>query len=234
MNPRLSLRASAACTSAAPPPITIPSSTAARVAEIASSRRCFFSFNSTSVCAPTLMTQTPPASLATRSCNFSRSQSESEVASSLRISATRAATSALSPAPSTMVVASLVITMRRARPRSARVAASSFIPISPEITVAPVKIAMSCNIALRRSPKPGALTAADVNTPRMRFTTSVESASPSTSSAMIKSGFPACETFSSRGRSSGRAEILFAEIRTYASSRTDSIRSWSVTKYGEM
>ena len=39
--------------------------------------RCFFSFSSTSVAAPTLMTATPPASLARRSCSFSRSQSES-------------------------------------------------------------------------------------------------------------------------------------------------------------
>jgi hypothetical protein len=34
---------------------------------------CFFSFISTSVAAPTLITATPPASLATRSCSFSRS-----------------------------------------------------------------------------------------------------------------------------------------------------------------
>ena len=67
----------AAWTSAEPPPATMPSSTAARVAEMASSRRCFFSLSSTSVAAPTRMTQTPPASLASRSCSFSRSQSES-------------------------------------------------------------------------------------------------------------------------------------------------------------
>ena len=205
--------------------MTIPSSTAARVAEIASSRRCFFSFNSTSVCAPTLMTQTPPASFATRSCSFSRSQSESEAAISLRSSVTRAATRALSPAPSTMVVASFVITMRRARPRSSRVAASNFMPISEVITVPPVRIAISSSIALRRSPNPGALTAADEKTPRIRFTTRVDSASPSISSAMISSGLPACETFSRIGKSSASAEILFEEISTYASSRTASIRS---------
>lgn len=34
---------------------------------------CFFSFISTSVAAPTLITATPPASFATRSCSFSRS-----------------------------------------------------------------------------------------------------------------------------------------------------------------
>ena len=38
-----------------------------------SNTRAFFSFISTSVAAPTLITATPPASLATRSCSFSRS-----------------------------------------------------------------------------------------------------------------------------------------------------------------
>ena len=58
---------------ATPPPGTIPSSTAARVALKASSTRCFFSFSSTSVAAPTPMTATPPANLAKRSWSFSRS-----------------------------------------------------------------------------------------------------------------------------------------------------------------
>ena len=62
---------------AVPPPATTPSSMAARVADRASSMRCFFSLSSTSVAAPTLMTATPPASLARRSWSFSRSQSES-------------------------------------------------------------------------------------------------------------------------------------------------------------
>ena len=58
---------------ATPPPATTPSSTAARVACRASSTRAFFSFISISVVAPTLITATPPANLATRSCSFSRS-----------------------------------------------------------------------------------------------------------------------------------------------------------------
>ena len=62
-----------ACRSATPPPGTMPSSTAARVVERASSMRCFFSFSSTSVAAPTLITATPPASLASRSWSFSLS-----------------------------------------------------------------------------------------------------------------------------------------------------------------
>ena len=59
--------------SATPPPATMPSSTAALVACIASSTRAFFSFISVSVAAPTLMTATPPTSLASRSWSFSRS-----------------------------------------------------------------------------------------------------------------------------------------------------------------
>ena len=58
---------------ATPPPGTTPSSTAARVACSASSTRAFFSFISTSVAAPTLITATPPTSFARRSCSFSRS-----------------------------------------------------------------------------------------------------------------------------------------------------------------
>ena len=63
----------AAWTSATPPPGTMPSSTAALVACMASSTRAFFSFISVSVAAPTLITATPPDSLARRSCSFSRS-----------------------------------------------------------------------------------------------------------------------------------------------------------------
>jgi type II secretory pathway component PulK len=52
---------------------TMPSSTAALVACIASSTRAFFSFISVSVAAPTLISATPPTSFASRSCSFSRS-----------------------------------------------------------------------------------------------------------------------------------------------------------------
>src|SRR6516225_6347764 len=56
-----------------PPPGTMPSSTAALVAWVASSTRSFFSLTSTLVAPPTRITATPPASFASRSCNFSRS-----------------------------------------------------------------------------------------------------------------------------------------------------------------
>ena len=89
---------------------------------------------------------------------------------------------------------------------------------------------MSPSMALRRSPKPGALTATDLNRPRILFTTSVARASPSTSSAMITSGLLAWTTLSSSGRRSLFAEIFELTIRMYGSSRTASIRSGSVTK----
>mmetsp|Transcript_26592 Transcript_26592/g.106495 ORF Transcript_26592/g.106495 Transcript_26592/m.106495 type:complete len:213 (+) Transcript_26592:310-948(+) len=57
--------------SARPPPGTMPSSTAARVALSASTTRSFFSATSTSDAPPTLMTATPPESLARRSWSFS-------------------------------------------------------------------------------------------------------------------------------------------------------------------
>ena len=62
-----------ACRRATPPPATIPSSTAAFALRTASSMRCLRSLSSTSVAAPALITATPPASLARRSCSFSRS-----------------------------------------------------------------------------------------------------------------------------------------------------------------
>ena len=84
--------------------------------------------------------------------------------------------------------------------------------------------------ALRRSPKNGALTAATLTVLRIEFTTSVESASASTSSAMISSGLPDSTAFSSSGRRSWIALILSRFSRTWASSSTASIESLSVTK----
>ncbi len=67
------LSTSVARSSATPPPGRIPSSTAARVACIASSTRSLRSFTSISDAPPTRITATPPASLARRSCSFSLS-----------------------------------------------------------------------------------------------------------------------------------------------------------------
>ena len=59
--------------SARPPPGTIPSATAALVALMASSNASLRLFISASDGAPTRMTATPPASLASRSSSFSLS-----------------------------------------------------------------------------------------------------------------------------------------------------------------
>src|SRR3989304_4605752 len=65
--------------------------------------------------------------------------------------------SAFLPAPSMIVVLSLSMTTRLARPRSVSWTASSLIPISSAIALPPVRIPMSSRIAFRRSPSPGAL-----------------------------------------------------------------------------
>ena len=91
--------------------------------------------------APTLITATPPASLASRSCSFSRSQSESVVSISLRIWAARSATASSEPPPSTMVVSSLVtVDPAGACPAPRGPTSDSFRPTSAETTSAPVTI----------------------------------------------------------------------------------------------
>ena len=72
---------------------------------------------------------------------------------------------------------------------------------------------MSCNMALRRSPKPGALAAATLTMPRMVLTTSVASASPSTSSATISSWRPPLAMVSSSGNNSRMLEIFLSTNR---------------------
>ena len=206
----------------------MPSSTAARVAFSASSRRSFLSFSSTSVAAPTLITATPPASFARRSCSFSLSNWEVVSGICALICSTRALISAFLPPPSTMVVSSLLTRTWPALPRSSMVVLSSLRPISSLITVAPVRMAISCSMALRRSPKPGAFTATALKVPRSLFTTRVASASPSTSSAMISSSRPACTTFSSTGIMSWITLILRSVINTSGLLMTASIFSASV------
>ncbi len=196
-----------------PPPGRMPSSTAARVAERASSTRCFFSLSSTSVEAPTFTTATPPTSLACLSWSFSRSKSE--VVSSIwaLICLILALISSSEPLPSTRVVLSLSEVTRRARPRSSTVTESSLRPTSSEITLPPVRIAISSSMALRLSPKPGALTPSTLIVPRSLFTTRVASASPSMSSATMSRFLETWRIFSSAGRISETAEIFLSVIR---------------------
>ena len=212
-----------------PPPATMPSSTAALVAFRASSMRSFFSFISVSVAAPTLMTATPPAILASRSWSFSRSYSLVVLPIWARIWATRSAMACLSPIPSTMMVFSLVTFTWRARPSISTVASFRVRPSSSLMTWPPVRMAISWSISLRRSPKPGALTHTTFRVPRRRLTIRVLRASPSTSSAMMNSFLPAWTSCSSRGRMSEITEIFLSVMRIYASSMRASILSVSVT-----
>src|SRR4030095_8867751 len=91
---------------------------------------------------------------------------------------------------------------------------------------------MSSSMALRRSPKPGAFTAQVFRVPRSLLTTRVVRASPSMSSAMMRSGLLARATCSKSGSMSFITLIFFSWISTRASSSTASMRSGSVTKYG--
>ena len=112
-----------------------------------------------------------------------------------------------------IVVFSFSMRTRLARPSISSVTFSSLMPRSSEIVWPLVRTAMSSSIALRRSPKPGALTAATLRPPRSLFTTSVASASPSMSSAMISSGLPVCTTASRMGSSACSEESFFSWIR---------------------
>ena len=100
------------------------------------------------------------------------------------------------------------------------VADSRFKPTSSEITVPPVKIAISSNIAFLLSPKPGALQADTLTTPLILLTTKVAKASPSTSSAIIRSDFPAFATASNKGSKSLILDILLSCKRIIGSSNS--------------
>ena len=89
---------------------------------------------------------------------------------------------------------------------------------------------MSPSIAFRRSPNPGALTALTLRTPRSLFTTSIVSASPSMSSAIITRARPVCPTFSRMGIRSRMLLIFFSWIRMYASSSWQSISAVRLMK----
>ena len=111
-------------------------------------------------------------------------------------------TSDVCPLPPTIVVSSLSILTFLQEPRSLIVTFSSFIPSSSLITWPPVSMARSSSIDFLLSPKPGALTAATFNPPRSLLTTNVASASPSTSSAIIRRGLLDLTTDSSSGNKS--------------------------------
>ena len=159
------------------------------------------------------MIATPPASLAMRSCSFSLSYSEVVSSIWIWIWSTRAVIMALSPLPSMMVVLSLVEITLRACPRSSILVRSSFRPCSSEMTVPPVRIAISSSIALRRSPNPGAFNAKQLMVPRILFTTNTARASLSTSSPMITRFLDTWRCFSKIGTRSATDDIFLSVIR---------------------
>ena len=132
-----------------------------------------------------------------------------------------------------MVVLSLSNETLFAVPKSSIVAPSSDKPTSSEITVPPVRIAISSSIAFLLSPKPGALHAAAFTVPLRLFTTSVARASPSISSAIISSGLPALATDSNKGNISLMLEIFLSCNKIKGFSSSDVMLSWLVTKYGD-
>ena len=85
-------------------------------------------------------------------------------------------------------------------------------------------------MALRRSPKPGAFTAATFRPPRSLLTTNVANVSPSMSSATINIGSPLFITASSKGRIAWRPESFFSNRRIYGFSSSQIIFSALVTK----
>jgi hypothetical protein len=72
---------------------------------------------------------------------------------------------------------------------------------------------MSSSMALRRSPKPGALTAATFRMPRSLLTTRVARASDSMSSAMMSRLLPLSATLPRTGSRSLAEEIFFSWMR---------------------
>mmetsp|Transcript_91933 Transcript_91933/g.256108 ORF Transcript_91933/g.256108 Transcript_91933/m.256108 type:complete len:280 (+) Transcript_91933:206-1045(+) len=221
--------------SAEPPPGTIPSSTAAFVAFRASFSRSLTSCTSTSDAPPTLMTATPPESLARRSLSLSRSYSEVVLSIAAWICSQRARISSSPPAPSRMTVSSLVIVTVFAVPRACGSKVSSNLrPVSSLRSSAPQSTARSCIMALRWSPKPGAFTAATCRPPRSLLTTIVARASFSTSSATISNGRLALATCSRTGRMLCTVEIFLSKRRTRGSANWHLWALLSVMKYGEM
>mmetsp|Transcript_45887 Transcript_45887/g.129832 ORF Transcript_45887/g.129832 Transcript_45887/m.129832 type:complete len:324 (+) Transcript_45887:243-1214(+) len=223
-----------AWSSATPPPGTMPSSSAACVAFSASFSRSLTSFTSTSLEPPTLMTATPPLSLASRSFSLSFSYSEAEASMKSRMDSHRSSIACLEPVPSRRIVSSFPMLTVFAEPSCDSCTSSSFPPTSSVTISPPVRAARSCRMALRLSPNPGAFTAATLRPPRSLFTMSSASASLSTSSAMMSSGFCTFATCSRSGRMAWTEEIFLSYTRIRGLSISTFCVFAFVMKYGEM
>ena len=92
---------------------------------------------------------------------------------------------------------------------------------------------MSSSLCSRRSPNPGARIATHWKMPLTWLCTSMDSAVPSTFSAMITSGRGARMTLSSSGMSCWTLVIFSLHSRMYGSSRMASSDAGDVTRYGD-
>jgi len=113
------------------------------------------------------------------------------------------------PAPSMIVVLSLSMTTFLA---AAEVLKLDILELDAEVFVMalpPVSVAMSSSMALRRSPKPGALTRRTAAVPRSLLTTRVASASPSTSSGDDQEGLAHLGGSGSSNGSRSFMELIF-------------------------
>mmetsp|Transcript_9389 Transcript_9389/g.32669 ORF Transcript_9389/g.32669 Transcript_9389/m.32669 type:complete len:241 (+) Transcript_9389:922-1644(+) len=133
-----------------------------------------------------------------------------------------------------MVHESFLIVTLRAMPRLSSSVVAMDMPRSLAMYSALVTMAMSCRMALRRSPKPGDLMAATLSTPRSLLTTSVARASPVMSSVMMSSGWFTCVIFSSSGMRSRTSLTFSSAMSTRQLSNSTSMRSAFVTNCGEM
>ncbi len=208
----------AACNKVNPPPGITPSSTAAVVACKASSIFIFFSFNSVSVAAPTLITATPPDNFPSLFLKSSILYSLSSPFISDSICFILFSIADLLPCPSIITVSSFVTLIFFAVPKSSIFTSSILSSTSFEINLPFVKIAISCKISFFSSPNPGALTAQTFIEPLIKLITKVVNASPSISSAIIIKGLPSCETASKTGTNSLTVEIVLSVISMYGSS----------------
>lgn len=132
---------------------------AALVAQIASWTLSLISPTSTSDPPPTLKIPTPPTNLESLSYNFSLSYELCEFLICSLIWLTRSYKAPLSPFPLRMTVSYFEISTLPAVPSTLWSESSSVTPTYSEITVAPVKTAISFKIAFLLSPNEGALIA---------------------------------------------------------------------------
>ena len=217
-------------TSATPPPGTMPSSTAERVAASASSTCERRASRSTSVAAPTRSTAITPASRARRSRSASRSLASLLVFSAPSSCAMRARSASVRPPPCNTNAWSTPAVTLTARPRCSGRTADAAMPVATPSSVAPVINARSSSNSRRAGPGPGVFTARPGAVPRRRFTTMTASASVSMSSHTHSSGRCCAAECSSAGTISAGRVSTPSTTSTSGCSSVTSMSSASVTK----